>query len=86
MRMNVDLLDHDIVLAHFSQAVTPAKAAAKWVSRLRDVFVCRRMRDSQWAVHSVAVTHFNLVVRRRQPLVVAPLAEVVRPEAMEERH
>ena len=65
LRMDIDLLNHQIILAHFSQTVTTAQATAKRVGGLSDILACRWMRNSQRAVNSIAVSHFNLVIRWR---------------------
>ena len=48
------------------------------------VRACRRVRHTERAVDSLAVTQLHLVVRRPAVLIVASFAEVVRAKAVEQ--
>ena len=54
-RVESYLLDHILVITHLCEAVATAETAAKWEGRLRDIEVCRRMMNSEWAVVPIAV-------------------------------
>ena len=81
--MEGNLLDHILVIAHLSEAVAAAEAAAKWEGRFFHVAASRWVRHTEWAVDSTAVLSLFLDV---PALIVASLAEVCRSEAMEQRH
>ena len=75
-------MDKKVVFFHFSKAITPTKTTSKRECALGVITARRRMRYSKWAVHSVTVTKFDLIVRRLAILIVATVAEVMCAKAM----
>ena len=81
-RLHGNFLNKKVVFFHFSKAITPTKTTSKRECALGVITARRRMRYSKWAVHSVTVTKFDLIVRRLAILIVATVAEVMCAKAM----
>lgn len=79
-------MDEYVVFSHLAEAIATAETTSKREHALRVISAGRRVRHTKRAVDAVAVTKFNVVVRRSEPLVMASLAEVMRAEAVEEGH
>jgi len=79
-------LDEHVVFTHLAEAIASAETTSKWEHTLRVVGARRRVRHAKRAVDAVAITKLHLAGMAVAPVIVAPLAEVVRSEAVEESH
>ena len=74
--------DEIVDLSLLLSPLTSTDAAAKRIGALFVIVATRRVRNSEWAVDATAVAHLNLIVGWLTVLVVAPVAEPVRTEAV----
>ena len=79
-------MDEHVVFTHLAEAIASAETTSKWEHTLRVVGARRRVRHAKRAVDAVAITKLHLAGMAVAPVIVAPLAEVVRSEAVEESH
>jgi len=83
-RLHGDFLDKKVVFFHFSKAITPTKTTSKRECALGVITARWWMRYSKWAVQSITVTKFDLIVRRLAILIVATIAEVMCAKAIKQ--